>query len=130
VGECFVLEGGTAFVDAAPDATLWDGGLPDPATCFSDAALPSLKACAADVDCTFFSHVTNCCGWVEQVGVSVGHLANALACERASASTLPVCNCFSTSVTTEDGKSDVDGATPQVHCTALDGGSFCETSLP
>jgi hypothetical protein len=130
--EC--VEGGTSIVDAAPDAIVWDGGPSDagPAACFSDAgaAVPGLKACTSDADCTFFSHVTDCCGSIEQVGVNVSEAAAAMACEGAWVSTLPVCDCVWRSVTTEDGKNDVDGATPQVHCAAGASGSFCETSLP
>jgi hypothetical protein len=126
-----VVEVDAGLVDAAPaDAALTDSGA---AACFTSNGTtePSLKACVVDTDCTFFSHIADCCGSVVQVRINVNEELTAVACEQAWVPTLPACGCSSGSVTTEDGKSDADGATFEVHCVPLGaGGSICETSLP
>jgi hypothetical protein len=123
------------IVDAAPtDAVAPDVGVPDsgPPACFTSQGVTasSLKACIIDTDCTFFSHIADCCGSVIQVGINVSNGTTAVACEQAWVPTLPACGCSSGTVTTEDGKSDADGATPEVRCINTKAGSLCETLLP
>jgi hypothetical protein len=120
---------GDAGATDAQDGADADAGY---GACFSTAGLllPALKACTSDGDCTFFGHIADCCGSVEQVGVELSQAERAVACEGRWVPSLPACGCSSNSVTTEDGRSDADGAAPEVHCVTGDAGSFCETSMP
>jgi hypothetical protein len=127
--------------DGGKDAAAPDAGGPDTsdaaidapyAACFSSAGAvtSSLKACTGTSDCTYVRHFTNCCGSVELIGVTKASLGEVTSCEQAWDSHFPACGCFSNSVTTEDGKSDVDGAAPQVDCVPTNSGSLCQTFLP
>jgi hypothetical protein len=125
----------SVLIDANPDgASIADGAASDAfySACFSPtgATLPSMKECASDTDCTYFGHVTNCCGATLMVGVSQSQAALVVSCEGVWDSNLVGCNNCVLSVTAEDGKSELDSGPLQVHCLVGDGGSFCETSLP
>jgi hypothetical protein len=99
--------------------------------CFSSTGvvLPALKTCASDSDCTYVSHLTDCCGATLMVGVSTAQAAREVACERVWSASLVGCNNCVPSLTAEDGKSELDGGELQVHCIPTDGGSQCETSV-
>lgn len=114
-----------ARVDAPADAP-FDAAY---AACFGPDGGPthSIKTCTADSDCTYIRHTTTCCGSIEYIGIAKIDLQAAMVCEAAWDAHFPPCFCpaNSSSVTTEDGKSDVDGATPRVQCSS----NLCETSL-
>ncbi len=114
---------GVVSTDAAIDAPY--------AVCFGSGGTrsTSLKACLTSGDCTYFRHTINCCGSVELMGIAKVKAAQAASCEASWDSHFPPCGCFSSSVVTEDGKSDADGAAPLVQCVPIDSGSFCQTYL-
>jgi hypothetical protein len=128
-------------VDAGNDAAVPNDGGPDAsdaatdaqyAACFSSAGAvtSSLKACTGASDCTYVRHVTNCCGSAEFIGVAKASLSEVTSCESSWDAHFPACGCASNGVMTEDGKTDVDGAAPQVDCVPINSGSFCQTFLP
>ena len=102
---------------------------------------PSLKACATDGDCTYQTHLTDCCGGILYVGIARSSGATFAQCEAAWEAHFPACGCFSLTTKTEDGRclvgncpsSDASppaGAKPLVHCVATGETRSCETYLP
>jgi hypothetical protein len=110
--------------DAAADASY--------GACFSSTGTlsSSLKACTSSSDCGYVRHMVSCCGAIEIIGVAAANVGEVTACVQAWQAHLPACGCGSNGVTTEDGKSDADGAAPLVDCVPINSGSFCQTFMP
>jgi hypothetical protein len=130
---------------AAPDALSsepsLDGSLDSGYALCGAVIDPSLKTCATDGDCTFQTHLTDCCGGILYVGIARSSGATFAQCEQAWEAHFPACGCFSTTKKTEDGRclvgncpaSDASppaGAMPLVHCVATGASRSCETYLP
>ena len=84
-------------------------------------------------DCVVKEEQTDCCGTILYVGVSVASATKFDACETTWVAQFPGCGCNSNKMTTEDGKTVVqgaDGGGPKVHCTDFTmGGGVCMTYL-
>jgi hypothetical protein len=130
---------------AAPDAfssePSFDGSLDSGYALCGSVIDPSLKACATDGDCTYQTHLTDCCGGILYVGIARSSGATFAQCEAAWEAHFPACGCFSLTKKTEDGRclvgncpaSDASppaGAKPLVHCVATGETRSCETYLP
>lgn len=119
--------------DATTDSVASDAATDTAIACYDDGGTVSVdvKICTNDADCVARTHVVDCCGTLEAVGIASGSAAAFSSCEEERARTVPVCDCVAQPAKAEDGKLVPESGVVSVHCIDRTSSSgICKTFVP
>lgn len=86
---------------------------------------PLIKSCVAATDCFVASHMMDCCGTFEAIGLNVASQAAFTSAEAKCAAAYPGCGCAARPTMAEDGRSE-DMGPISVRCD----NNLCRTFVP
>lgn len=108
------------------DSTVGDG---ESFVCYGpDSQYPSFdRSCSQSGDCVIAFHTTSCCGAEHAMGIKASEKARFDSLESTCVGQLPLCGCFSETLTLDDGQTTLDKRNSvQVECR----NQVCTTFLP